>query len=422
MSQRLRSFAVPAALTLAAVAAALFVFSWFGGAEITVGNLVIRAQNGSSAPLTAPSAGSLVAPSGFHAADLEAVRPRNVVIIIGDGMGIGAVSAASALLGRPDTGLVMETAPVVGLMHTWAADQLATDSAAAATAMATGFKTDVKVLGRTPDGQAVRNLYEAARAAGLATGIVTTSALADATPGGHLVHVESRDDYGRVLAEVLSSPTDVLIGGDWSGKPKAWRQRAYREVVDGAATMCGARGAAVVRDEEDLAAATAPFVALLPPRPDDPLAHGPALSVSAARALDILEGTGGGYLLMVESEVTDEAGHANDIVRLMAAMRELDDAVGLVLDRVAAAGETLVLVLADHETGGPHLLDGRYADGVAAVRWAHGYHSAQLVPVFAFGPGAAEFAGVFDNTRLAPRIADLLGLEPLPQLADSTRN
>ena len=79
-------------------------------------------------------------------------------------------------------------------------------------------------------------------------------------------------------------------------------------------------------------------------------------------------------------------------------------------------------MLADHETGGPHLLDGIYADGVAAVRWAHGYHSAQLVPVFAFGPNAAEFAGVFDNTRLAPRITRLLGLESLPRLADSTQN
>lgn len=423
MSSRTGVFAVHAATTLTVVAAALLVFSLFGGAEIQLGNLVLRAQKGSSAPLQPPPASTLTA---AHLPDPGAAapgrRPRNVVIIIGDGMGVGTVSAASVLLGPPGVPLIMESAPVVGLMHTWAADQLATDSAAAATAMATGFKTDTKVLGRTPDGRAVRNLYEAARAAGLATAVITTSALADATPGGFLAHAASREHYDEVLSQVLDSGTDVLIGGDWSGKRKAWRSRPYREVVETAEQIYSARGVTVIRDAEQLGTAALPLIALLPPRPGDPLAHGPALSVSTRHALELLGGASNGYLLLVESEVTDEAGHANDIAALMTGMRELEDVLGLVLDTVVLGDDTLVVVVADHETGGPHLLDGRYADGRAVVRWAHAYHSAQLVPLFAFGPGAEKFSGVYDNTDFAPRIAALLGLEGLPEMTDTAPN
>jgi alkaline phosphatase len=153
-----------------------------------------------------------------------------------------------------------------------------------------------------------------------------------------------------------------------------------------------------------------------------PLHHGPPLAEMADRALAVLEETGRPYVILIESEVTDEAAHSNDMAALLAAMRELDETVALVLDRVASRDDTLVLVAADHETGGPHLLEGEYDDGEVVVRWAHGYHSSQLVPIFAFGPGADVFSGVFDNTAFGVRIAALLGLEDFPNLADSQHN
>ena len=110
------------------------------------------------------------------------------------------------------------------------------------------------------------------------------------------------------------------------------------------------------------------------------------------------------------------------MAELMVAIRELDETVALVLDRVAARDDTLVLVVADHETGGPHLLEGEYDDGTVVVRWAHEYHSSQLVPIFAFGPGSEAFSGVFDNTDFGVRIASLLGIEDFPFLADSQHN
>jgi alkaline phosphatase len=103
-------------------------------------------------------------------------------------------------------------------------------------------------------------------------------------------------------------------------------------------------------------------------------------------------------------------------------MRELEETVALVLDRIAPRQDTLVVVVADHETGGPHLIEGEYDDEYAIVRWAHKYHSTQLVPVFAFGPGSDAFSGVFDNTAFSTRIAALLYLENFPNLADSLQN
>jgi alkaline phosphatase len=165
-----------------------------------------------------------------------------------------------------------------------------------------------------------------------------------------------------------------------------------------------------------------PLLALFPPRPETPLQNGPPLVETAARALDLLEGGSRPFLALIETESTDEAAHSNDMAALLSAMRELDDTVAMVLERVAPRNDTLVLVVADHETSGPHLLDGWFDRGRVVVRWAHEYHSSQLVPVFAFGPGSSAFSGVFDNTQFGVRIARLLDLQDFPQLADSLQN
>lgn len=419
MRTRRTRFLIDGTITVLAVVLALLVFSRFRAAELAVGNLLLRSQGSTSYPLERPAPAALAAPrppDGLQAADEP--PPTSAVIVIGDGMGIGIVSAASTLLTPPGVPLAVEAATVVGLMHTWAADFIDTDSAAAATALATGFKTDRKKVGITPDGRPARNLFEAARAGGLATGLITTSGLADATPGGFLAHAPSRDDFDLVLDSVLDSGVDILIGGDFSAKPKAWRIPAYREMVEGAAALGAERGYTVLREARELAVAAPPLLALLPPRAGTPLQHGPPLADSTARALELIGDAPSGFLLVVESEHIDESAHANDIAETLHGVEELDRTVARVLDWMGGRSDTLLLVLADHETGGPHLLDGEYARGRATVRWAHNYHSSQLVPVFAFGPGAQHFGGVLDNTEIAPRLAALLGLEALPRLAE----
>lgn len=414
---------VPALVTLMVLAAALFVFSFFGGEELAIGNLVLRAQMGASYPLQAPQDPS---PDSFPPAptDGESGEPeaRNVILFIGDGMGVGLVSAASDLLDFPGGTPPMIDTEHVALVRTWAKDNLAPDSAAAGTAMATGFKTRKKAVGVLDDGRVARNLFEVARDSGRATGFITTSGLADATPASFTVHIESRDDYHEIFEKMLASGTDLMIGGDWTHFSKAKRNQAYLDLLARAEELGRDHGYQVIRDPSSIDTAVLPFMAVFPPRPTWGNSHGPLLAVSALRAIELLGEDPDGFVLLVECEITDEFGHFNDIEGVMAGMRELNDAVAAVLEVAAGDSETLVLVAADHDTGTLAVTDGDYEEGQVRVRWATGDHSSQWVPLFAFGPGAERFTGVFDNTEVGRRIAEALGLGSFPQLADFVKN
>ncbi|MCU0235332.1 MAG: alkaline phosphatase [Thermoanaerobaculales bacterium] len=419
MQTRRTRFLIDGTLTLLAVVLALLVFSRFRTAELAVGNLLLRSQGATSHPVAGPPAAALTGTAELPAGlTLPEERPRNVVLFIGDGMGVGHLSAASLLLVAPGTPLALCSHESFGMVATWAADDTTTDSAASATALATGFKTDVKVLGLVPDGRRPVNLFEAARAHGKATGVITSSGLVDATPACFTAHAEHRELYDQIFAQMLSSGTDLLLGGDWSAYRKARRNAAYSEMVAAAEELGSRHGFAVVRDAERMASAGLPLLGLFPPRPRGPVGHGPPLSESLERALELLAPDPEGFVLLVESEVTDEAGHDNDIAGVLAGMRELEAAVVRGLEFAAARGDTLVLVTADHDTGTLAVIDGPFADGRATIRWASGDHSAQWVPIFATGPGSGLFAGLLDNTEIAPRLAALLGLEALPRLAE----
>jgi alkaline phosphatase len=424
MASRTGQFFVHLLIIIFVIGLALAVFSSYGGHELAIGNLILRAQSGSSYPLNPPSTDALAAPppSGIDGTISSEEKPKNVIVIIGDGMGVGILSAASALLDAPGATLAMTETPFLGLMSTWATDNLSPDSASTATSMASGFKTRTKAIGILEDGREVRNLFEVARSRGLATGVVTTSALVDATPAGFLAHTDSRDDYDRIFEQIVASGTDVLIGGDWSGRKKARRNHRYMELIENAEAIGAEYGYTVAREPAALETARAPLLALFPPRATERLQHGPSLAHSTRRAFRLLSESPEGFLLLVESELIDEAAHDNDISRVMAAMRELDDAVAAALELSMHRGDTLIVVAADHDTGGLGLFDGDYPDGRALARWTHDYHLSNFVPVFAFGPGAASFTGVFDNTGFGPKIAHLLGLDPLPQLADPDAN
>jgi alkaline phosphatase len=402
MGVRPGRFLVHALVTLSILALALFIFSFFGGNALVVGNLVLRAQTGNSYPLTSPVVSY---PSPEQAVDQNVTeigpRPRNVVV--------------------PNPSLTMTATPFVRLMSTWSTDNLIPDSASTATSMFTGFKTRKKAIGILEDGRVVRNLFEAARVNGSATGVVTTSALADATPAALTAHSNSRDNYGEILEQVFNSGTDLLIGGDWTGKRKARHIDRYMEIIENAEQLGAERGYNVIRNPELLDETSLPLLALFPPRPDFHLQHGPPLASSARQAFRLLEKTQG-FILLIECEVIDEAAHENNFSGVMDGMRELDEAVALILDLAERQGNTLVVVAADHDTGGPALVDGDFATGRVDVRWADDSHISAFVPVFAFGPGAETFTGVFDNTEFATKIANALDLDGFPQLADTIEN
>ena len=423
MSFRPARFLGHAMVVLLVLVGALVVFSRFGGKALAVGNLVLRAQQGATYPLAAPPGSApevrrdLVVDAGTGDR-----RVRNLILFIGDGMGIGHISAASALLDHPGSILAMTDTRHLALVRTWAADTIATDSAASGTALATGFKTRKKAIGVLEHGAVVRNLFEAARERGLMTGVITTSGLVDATPASFTAHVDHRDMYAEILEQMLSSGTDIMIGGDWVGQRKSRKNKPYMRLVDRIGELASEHGYNLARNEAGLLAMPAPLLAFFPSRPGFDEQHGPPLAVSAGRAIELMADSPEGYILVIESEATDQMAHKNDIAAVVKAMRELDEAVRLVLELTGPAGDTLVLVTADHDTGTPAIVDGFYEDHEAVVRWATGEHSSQWVPLFAFGPGSEVFSGVLDNTELPRLAAALLGLAPLPSLAESSSN
>jgi alkaline phosphatase len=407
------------------MAIALFVFSLFGGEELAIGNLVLRTQKGTSYPLNAPKRSNFQ-PRPRNPSDGSADDPgvRNVVLFIGDGMGIGHVSAAADLLDYPGDTLAMMDTEFVGLVRTWAANTLVTDSAASGTAFATGYKTDKKMVGVLPDGSIPRSLFEAAQDHEMLTGVITTSGLVDATPACFTTHVVHRESYEEILPQMLDSGTDVLVGGDWMRFGKAKRNRQYRDLLVDLERSGTEAGFNVTREAEAIGSTPLPILAVLPPRSRSGYGqqHGPPLAVSARHVIELFLEREKAFVLVIESEVTDSLAHENDIEALMEGMRELDAAVAEVLELVAPRGDTLVLVTADHDTGSLAVTDGYYEDGRAIVRWATNVHSSQWVPLFAFGPGAEHFAGVLDNTEVAVLTARALGFESFPQLADSVAN
>jgi alkaline phosphatase len=414
---------VPVLVTLAVLVVALFVLSFYGGEEFAIGNLVLRAQKGATYPLIAPQ-GAATGERSPAPADDEGIEPdaRNVILFIGDGMGVGHVSAASDLLESTGNTLAMIESPHVALVRTWATDNLAPDSASTATAMATGFKTRKKAVGVLEDGRVVRNLFEVARDRGRATGVITTSGLVDATPASFTVHVDWREDYHVIFEQMLDSGTDLLVGGDWTRFTKAKKNQEYLDLLERAEELGQDHGYQVIRDPRSIDTAKLPLLALFPPRARGGDSHGPPLAAITLRAIELLREAPEGFLLLVESEITDEIGHHNDIEGVMEGMNELNDAVAAVLEATEGDGETLVVVTADHDTGSLAVVDGDYMEGRATVRWATGKHSSQWVPLFAFGPGAGRFTGVRDNTEVGQLIAQALGLEPFPQLADFAGN
>lgn len=406
---------VIAILTLIVVSA--LIAARFAPWEMTVGNLIVRSQRGMTQPFQPPQNATTPVPAPARAgADWPTDRPRNVVLVIGDGMGVGQLSAASMLLHGPYGQLALESAPVTGLMKTHAGDRLVTDSAASATAMATGFKVPKKAISVLPDGREPVTLFEAARATGLVTGVITTSGLVDATPAAFTAHAAQREQYGAILDDMLASDAELLIGGDWSDYRKALRDADFQTTLRRVDQLGSAAGYRVVRTRAELDVAPGRVLALFPPRSRGGDAHGPPLDELARFGVERLAASGSGFILLVESELTDGTGHDNDIAALSVGIHELDNAVSAILAWAEPRGDTLVLVTADHDTGGLAVVGGEYDEGVAELRWATAGHTTQWVPVFAFGPGAERFNGVIDNTDLGVLIARALGIDGFPAI------
>jgi alkaline phosphatase len=343
---------------------------------------------------------------------------RNVILFIGDGMGLSHLTAARTnLLGR-DGRFHLEQMPVTGLVATHSADDLITDSAAAGTALSCGIKTTNGSIGVDANGQSHPTILEAARDAGLSTGLVTTTSLADATPAVFASHVRSRGMKHEIALQMLRSRVNVLFGEGEYFYPKT-DPRSERTDDENPLALAKELGYTIIDNKEDLPNAEANFLLglfedlttdRLKPEMQAP-AHTPSLAELTDKALALLSCNEKGFFLMVEAEGVDHGSHVNRPDYFIEHIKNFDAAVKVAIDFALQDEHTLVLVTADHETGGLNIIDGSPANGQFEVAWATDRHTGQPVPLFAFGPHAMRFTGLKDNTEIPKIIAELMKLD-----------
>jgi alkaline phosphatase len=330
------------------------------------------------------------------------VPVRNVILMIGDGMGLYHQYAAyTANKGS----IAIERCHSVGLVKTHAANGYITDSAAAGTAIACGEKTDNGMVGVLPDGTHVKSMLEYAADNDLATGIVVTCELTHATPAVFVAHVGKRSEGENIALAFARSKINVAIGG---GRKFFEKREDDKNLTDSMRT----KGFSVAYTMEEVN--TTQEGNLLGLLAEVALkrypARGEMLPEATAAAISILNRNEKGFFLMVEGSQIDWAAHGNKQEEVVNEMLDFDRAVKIAFDFAERDGQTLVIVTADHETGGMNITRGNLQDGSLTATFATTGHTGVPVPVYAFGPGAEKFTGIFDNTDFLPKVLELWGI------------
>lgn len=331
-------------------------------------------------------------------------RPKNIILFIGDGMGLAQVYAAMTASDRP---LNLERFPFTGFSKTYSANDYITDSGAGGTALACGVKTNNGMIGVRPDSSVVRSIIEIAHSKGLSTGVLSTSSVTHATPASFVAHNAGRGNYEDIARDFLSGSADVFIGGG---------ENHFRSRKDGADLTVQLRemGYDVVYTLDDLKKSKSSKIAGLLAKEHMQKAsegRGSALTEMTMKAIETLSRNDKGFVMMVEGSMIDWGGHEKNIDYVVSEVRDMDDAVGAALDFAAADGNTLVMVTADHETGGITLNGGNLATHTIEAGFSGGDHTAIMVPVYSYGPGAEKFSGIHENTFFFGVFLDLLRLK-----------
>lgn len=402
-----------------------------------------------------------ISESSAQTKDNSGGTAKNVIVFVGDGMGTSHRDLIRYSTVGTDGQLAMDSMPYAGRSETSPRDPEAfvTDSAAGGTAMATGVKTFNGAVGVDEDGNPVPSVLENAGAAGKATGLVTDSQVTDATPASFGAHIEDRDKQSEIARQYLTqSKPDVILGGGedyWypEGKPGAYPDEPPEDLEEKSAGTEGnlveqaqGLGYEYVTDAAGLQSASGSKLLglfaneeMFQQNPEgEGASYDPSVSLPqmTEKAIGTLSQNPNGFFLMVEGEGIDEMAHQSNTPLTVEAGQALDDAVGVAKSYAESHPDTLVIVAADHETGGLAIEDtnkiqddpdypnetgeGRTSeDGpfqVAnseaqfVVDWTTANHSSEDVPVTAMGPGASLFTGVYENTHIHDAMLSSMGL------------
>jgi alkaline phosphatase len=321
----------------------------------------------------------------------------SAILLIGDGMGPVQIELARECFDNQP--LMMERTLHSGIVTTNAADGGTTDSAAAGTALATGYKTNNGMIGMDPDKQILESLLERAQSMYRSTGVISTDSLTGASPSSFIAHVDDRGKREEIGVQVADANVDIMLGF-WTGwflpKSEGGERTDDRDLL----AHLKERGYEVVLTRDELAKAEGPRIVGM----FDDGATAPTLAEMVRTAVQHLSRDPDGYLLVVEGARIDWECHDHNLDAAMTELLALDKAVLEAARARHRPGRPLVVVTADHETGGLQRDKTFTTTG----------HTSTPVKVFAFGAGADRFSGEMDNTDIPRLIADIIGLGPFP--------
>ncbi|MEK4294381.1 alkaline phosphatase [Paenibacillus sp. FSL R5-0914] len=401
---------------------------------------------------TALFVSNVVTTQAPNQANAASSNTRNVILFVGDGMGTAQRNAIRLATVGEKGNLAMDSMPYAGLIHTSSTVPV-TDSAASATAYASGVKTYNGAIGMNADKKSVQTIMEYAKSAGKSTGVVTTSQITDATGAAFGAHVEDRSKQSDIALQLLTkSKVDVLLGGGedfWypAGNPGKFADEPAEDpsekskgtqgnLVDKAKQL----GYSYVTNKTDMQKAKSGKLLglfaneeMFQQKPEgEGDIYNPVVSLPemTKKAIDTLAGNKKGFFLMVEEEGTDEFAHQNNAKMTIKAGQELDKSVQIAKDFAKKNPDTLVLVLADHETGGFSIeavdAEDESGDGISkedgpfaianskqnfVVDWTTSGHTAVDIPITAMGKNAQLFTGVYENTEVFTKVAQAMGIK-----------
>ena len=362
----------------------------------------IRRRTGRFLLLALGLAVAVVRPVSAATPNLQQPDPPRVILLIADGTGISHWTAG---LMATDSAAILRF-PVVGLVDTRNVDGRITDSAASGTAYATGVLTFNRSIGMGPDTLALETVMERAEAQGMATGLVATSSIVHATPAAFAAHVPDRYQYEEIAAQMAGSPVDVLLGGGRQffdplrrddGRDYVTPLGRNRRWATSAADLAGG-----------MVAGKSGLVGLFADNAMKAADEGrsPTLTEMTKAAIAVLDRDPEGFFLMVEASQIDWLAHDNEpFDRIAAEVKDCDEAMHAALDYVSGRPGALLVVVADHETGGLALLE---EAGQWKAAYGSGGHTAELVPLFASGTGSERFGGTHTIDEIGRRLAEVV--------------
>ncbi len=333
----------------------------------------------------------------------DSPKVKNVIVIIGDGMGVSQVYAG---LTANKGSFNVERCQYVGFSKTYSANSYVTDSGAGGTAIACGIKTNNGSIGVDANKNVAKSMLEYASENGLSTGIVVACELTHATPASFIAHQAERSMVEEIALDYLNSNITVCIGG---GR-KHFETRADGQNVS---DQMKAKGFQVAYNMDDVKKVTSGkllgLVADSHPAPYPE--RGEMLPESVQTAINLLKTNNKGFFLMVEASQIDWASHANDTQAVINEMLDLNNVVKVAYDYAEKDPNTLVIITADHETGGLGINGGNLETGELKGGFTTKGHTGVMVPVFAFGAGAKEFAGIYQNSDILGKVLNVWGFK-----------